>query len=125
MHRWAPARASPSTNASHDRSFSQQATAGAASRIHLDRPGVRDDRPARWAYRSTESLWTIFSKKNPWITESDYVQELRALIAGMAVDPLRELVTVSVFMEGLRTSAARTEVFRVHPTSSVENVNVA
>ncbi|KAI9981181.1 hypothetical protein PInf_010866 [Phytophthora infestans] len=55
----------------------------------------------------------------------DYVQELRTLIAGMAADPLPELVSVTVFMEGLRVSAARTEVFRVHPNSFEEAVNVA
>ncbi|ETN03557.1 hypothetical protein PPTG_15767 [Phytophthora nicotianae INRA-310] len=55
----------------------------------------------------------------------DYVQEVRTLIAGMAADPLPELVTVTVFMEGLRVSAARTEVFRVHPTSFEEAVDVA
>ncbi|ETI35350.1 hypothetical protein F443_18307 [Phytophthora nicotianae P1569] len=54
-----------------------------------------------------------------------YVQELRTLIAGMAADPLPELVTVTVFMEGLRVSAARTEVFRVYPTSLEEAVDVA
>ncbi|GMF58228.1 unnamed protein product [Phytophthora fragariaefolia] len=55
----------------------------------------------------------------------DYVQELRTLIAGMAVDPLPEAVTVTVFMEGLRTGVARTEVFRTHTTSFEEAVNVA
>ncbi|GMF82090.1 unnamed protein product [Phytophthora fragariaefolia] len=55
----------------------------------------------------------------------DYVQELRTLIAGMAVDPLPEAVTVTVFMEGLRTGVSRTEVFRTHPTSFEEAVNVA
>jgi hypothetical protein len=55
----------------------------------------------------------------------DFVQELRTLIAGMAADPLPEVVTVTVFMEGLHTGVARTEVFRVHPTSFEEAVNVA
>ncbi|ETI29890.1 hypothetical protein F443_22989 [Phytophthora nicotianae P1569] len=55
----------------------------------------------------------------------DYVQELRTLIAGMASSPLPEVVAVTVFMEGLRTGAARTEVFRVHPASFEEAVNVA
>ncbi|GMF52682.1 unnamed protein product [Phytophthora fragariaefolia] len=55
----------------------------------------------------------------------DYVQELRTLIAGMAVDPLPEAVTVTVFMEGLRTGVARTEVFRTNPASFEEAVNVA
>ncbi|KAG3027726.1 hypothetical protein PC120_g5285 [Phytophthora cactorum] len=39
--------------------------------------------------------------------------------------PLPEAVTLTVFMEGLRTSAAQTVVFRVHPTSFEEAVNVA
>jgi hypothetical protein len=55
----------------------------------------------------------------------DFVQELRTLIAGMAADPLPEVVTVTVFMERLRTGVARPEVFRVHPTSFEEAVNVA
>ncbi|GMF44512.1 unnamed protein product [Phytophthora fragariaefolia] len=55
----------------------------------------------------------------------DYVQELRTLIAGMAVDPLPEAVTGTVFMEGMRTGVARTEVFRTHPVSFEEAVNVA
>ncbi|GMF21234.1 unnamed protein product [Phytophthora fragariaefolia] len=55
----------------------------------------------------------------------DYVQELRTLIAGTAPGPLSEAVTVTVFMEGLRTGVARTEVFRTHPTSFKEDVNVA
>ncbi|KAG3244228.1 hypothetical protein PI124_g11010 [Phytophthora idaei] len=55
----------------------------------------------------------------------DYVQELRTLIAGTAADPLPEAVTLTVFMEGLRTSVARTEVFRVHPSSFEEAVSVA
>jgi len=53
------------------------------------------------------------------------LQELRTLIAGMTADPLPEVVTVTVFMEGLRTGVARTEVFRVHSTSFEEAVNVA
>ncbi|KAG2787000.1 hypothetical protein PC129_g6267 [Phytophthora cactorum] len=55
----------------------------------------------------------------------DYVQELRTLIAGTAADPLPEAVTLTVFIEGLRTSADRTEVFRVHSTSFEEPVSVA
>nr|CAI72331.1 putative polyprotein [Phytophthora infestans] len=53
-----------------------------------------------------------------------YVQELRTLIAGKAADPLPELVSVTVFMEGLRVRAARTEVFRVHPNAFGEAVDV-
>ncbi|GMF63156.1 unnamed protein product [Phytophthora fragariaefolia] len=55
----------------------------------------------------------------------DYVQELGTLIAGMTLDPLPEAVTVTVFMDGLRTGVARTEVFRTHPTAFEEAVNVA
>ena len=55
----------------------------------------------------------------------DYVQELRTLIAGMFADPLPEAVTVTVFMEGLRTGVARTEVFRSRPSSFEEAVDMA
>ncbi|GMF23841.1 unnamed protein product [Phytophthora fragariaefolia] len=43
----------------------------------------------------------------------------------MTVDPLPEAVTMTVFMEGLRTGVARTEVFRTDPTSFEEAMNVA
>ncbi|KAG3066804.1 hypothetical protein PI124_g16260 [Phytophthora idaei] len=55
----------------------------------------------------------------------DYVQALRTLVAETAADPLPEAVTLTVFMEGLRTNAARTEVFRVHPSSFEKAVSVA
>ena len=55
----------------------------------------------------------------------DNVQELRTLIAGMASDPLDEAVTTTIFMEGLRPGCARTEVFRMHPTSFEEAVDIA
>ncbi|KAG2979438.1 hypothetical protein PC119_g21471 [Phytophthora cactorum] len=55
----------------------------------------------------------------------NYLQELRTLIAATAADPLPEAVTLTVFMEGLCTSAARTEVFRVHPSSFEKAVSVA
>ena len=42
---------------------------------------------------------------------TDYVQELRTLMAAVQSDLLPENVYVTVFMEGLRTGAARTEVF--------------
>ena len=56
---------------------------------------------------------------------TDYVQELRTLIAAMQIDPLPEVVCVTVFMEGLRTGVSRTEVFRVHPSTFYEAVTVA
>ena len=48
---------------------------------------------------------------------TDYVQELRTLMAAMQSDPRSETVYVTVFMEGLRTGVARTEGFRVHPST--------
>ena len=56
---------------------------------------------------------------------TDYVQELRALLAAIQLDPLPEAVRVTIFMEGLRTGVARTEVFRVHPSTFEEAVDVA
>ncbi|OWY95013.1 Gag Polyprotein, partial [Phytophthora megakarya] len=55
----------------------------------------------------------------------NFVQGLRTLIAGMFADPLPEAVTTTVFMDGLRTSVARTEVFRSRPGSFEEAVAVA
>ena len=56
---------------------------------------------------------------------TDYVQELRTLMDAMQSDRLPETVYVTVFMEGLRTGLARTEVFRVHPYTFEEAVRVA
>ena len=39
--------------------------------------------------------------------------------------PLPEMVLVTIFMEGLRTGVARTEVFRVYPTSLEAAVDIA
>ena len=55
----------------------------------------------------------------------DYVQKLRTLIAAMQIDPLTEMDLVNSFMEGLLTGVARSEVFRVHPTSFDAAVNIA
>ncbi|GMF63559.1 unnamed protein product [Phytophthora fragariaefolia] len=78
--------------------------------------------PPNQAYRVRSRFLATRQGKKELV---DYVQELRTLIAGMAVDPLPEAVTVTVFLEGLRTGVARTEVFRTHPTSFEEAVNVA
>ena len=43
----------------------------------------------------------------------------------MQLDPLPEMVLITIFMEGLRTGVARTEVFRVHPTSFDAAVDIA
>ena len=48
---------------------------------------------------------------------SDYVQELKTLIAALQLDPLPEMDLITIFMESLHTGVAQTEVFRVHPTS--------
>ena len=53
------------------------------------------------------------------------VQELRTLIAAMQLHPFPEMVLVTIFMEGLRMGVARTEVFRVHPTSFEADVDIA
>uniref|UniRef100_M4C3W2 Uncharacterized protein n=1 Tax=Hyaloperonospora arabidopsidis (strain Emoy2) TaxID=559515 RepID=M4C3W2_HYAAE len=43
----------------------------------------------------------------------------------MQSNPLPEAVHVTIFMEGLRTGVARTEVFRVHPSTFEEAVRIA
>ncbi|GMF40303.1 unnamed protein product [Phytophthora fragariaefolia] len=78
--------------------------------------------PPNQAYRVRSRFLATRQGKKELV---DYVQELRTLIASMAVDPLPEAVTVTVFMEGLPTGMARTEVFRTHPASMEEAVNVA
>ncbi|GMF44473.1 unnamed protein product [Phytophthora fragariaefolia] len=78
--------------------------------------------PSNQAYRVRSRFLATRKGKKELV---DYVQKLRTLIAGMAVDPLPGAVTVTVFMECLRTGVARTEVFRTHPTSFEEAVNVA
>eukprot|EP00644_Phytophthora_capsici_P010107 jgi/Phyca11/50654/gw1.41.308.1 len=83
---------------------------------------VRVFAPPNQAYRIRSKFLATRQGKKELM---DYVQELRTLIAGMASSPLPEAVAVTVFMEGLRTGAARTEVFRVHPASFEEAVNVA
>ena len=55
----------------------------------------------------------------------DLVQDSRTLIAALRVDPLTEMVCVTIFMKGMRTVTARTEGLRVHPFEFGEAVNVA
>ena len=43
----------------------------------------------------------------------------------MQLNPLPEEVCVIIFMEGLQNSVARTEVFRVHPTTYETAVEIA
>ena len=78
--------------------------------------------PPNQAYRvRSRFLSARQGKKEP----SDCVQELRTLIAAMQLDSLPEMVLVTIFMEGLRTGVARTEVFRVHLTSFEAAVDIA
>ncbi|KAE8959506.1 hypothetical protein PF011_g30407 [Phytophthora fragariae] len=78
--------------------------------------------PPNHAYRVRSKFLATRQGKKELV---DYVHELRTLIAGMFADPLPESVTVTVFMDGLRTGVARTEVFRNRPTSFEEVVAVA
>ena len=55
----------------------------------------------------------------------DYVQELRVLVARMASDPLPEAVKATVFMEGLRPGPAKTQLFRMNPSSLEDAMEVA
>uniref|UniRef100_A0AAV1TYQ4 Uncharacterized protein n=1 Tax=Peronospora matthiolae TaxID=2874970 RepID=A0AAV1TYQ4_9STRA len=43
----------------------------------------------------------------------------------MQLDPLPEQVRVTFFMEGVRTGFARTEAFRIHPSTLEEDVDIA
>uniref|UniRef100_A0AAV1T3J5 Retrotransposon gag domain-containing protein n=1 Tax=Peronospora matthiolae TaxID=2874970 RepID=A0AAV1T3J5_9STRA len=56
---------------------------------------------------------------------SDYVQELRTLMAAMQSDALPEAVHVTIFTEGLSSGIVRTEVFRVHPSTFEKAVGIA
>ena len=66
--------------------------------------------PPNQAYRVRSRFLSTRQGKNEL---TDYVQELRTLMAAMQSGPLPEVVHVTIFMEGLRTGVARTEVFRV------------
>ncbi|POM72290.1 LOW QUALITY PROTEIN: Hypothetical protein PHPALM_11019 [Phytophthora palmivora] len=79
-------------------------------------------RPPNHAYRVRSRFLACRQGKKELL---DYVQELRTLIAGMFADPLPEVVTNMVLMDGLRTGVARTEVFRSRPSSFEEAVAVA
>ena len=78
--------------------------------------------PPNQAYRVRSRSLSTRQGKNEL---TYYVQELRTIMAAMQSDPLPEAVHVTIFMEGLRTGVARTEVFRVHPSTFEEAVRIA
>uniref|UniRef100_A0AAV1T1N7 Retrotransposon gag domain-containing protein n=1 Tax=Peronospora matthiolae TaxID=2874970 RepID=A0AAV1T1N7_9STRA len=78
--------------------------------------------PPNQAYRVRSRFLSTRQGKNEL---SDYVQELRTLMAAVQSDPLPEAVHVTIFMEGLRTGIARIEVFRDHPSTFEEAVRIA
>lgn len=58
-------------------------------------------------------------------TLQDYVMELQNLEAAMAGAPLSEDVKVTVFMDGVRPGAVRTELFRRQPKTFNDAVHIA
>ena len=56
---------------------------------------------------------------------TDYVQELRALMAAMQSNPLPETVYVTVFVKDRSTGVAKTDVSRVHPSAFEEDESIA
>ena len=78
--------------------------------------------PPNQAYRVHSHSLSTRQGKNGL---TDDVQELKALMAAMQSDPLPKTVYVTVFMEGLINGIARTEVFRVHPSTFEEAVSIA
>ena len=71
--------------------------------------------PPNQAYRVRSRFLSTRQGKNEL---TDYVEELRNLMAAMHSNPLPEAVHVTIFMEGLRTGVARTEVFGFTPLHS-------
>ena len=78
--------------------------------------------PPNQAYRVRSRFLSTRQGKNEL---TDYVQELRTLMAAIQSDTLPESVHVTILMEGLRTGVAGTEVFRVHPSTFEEAVKIA
>lgn len=90
--------------------------------VYRTRPLSRVFAPPNQAYCARSRFFASRQGKREL---EDFVQDLRRLIAGMAADPLHEVVTVTIFMEGLRSGVAQTEVFRAHPASFERAVDVA
>ncbi|CEG48403.1 Retrotransposon gag domain [Plasmopara halstedii] len=96
--------------------------AAITSRVELELQLSRVFSPPNQAYRVRARFLAARQGNNELV---DFVQEMRFLITGMAADPLPEAVTMTVFMEGLRTGLARMEVFRVQPSPLEEAEDVA
>ena len=78
--------------------------------------------PPNQAYRVRSRFLSTRQGKNEL---TDYVQELSTLMAAMHSESLPEAVHVTIFMEGLRTGIARTEVFWVQPSTFEVAVRIA
>ncbi|OWZ02989.1 Gag Polyprotein [Phytophthora megakarya] len=55
----------------------------------------------------------------------EYIQEMRVLAASLVGNPLPEHIKVTVFMDGLRVSPARTQLFRAQASTMEEAIQVA
>ena len=78
--------------------------------------------PPNQAYRVRSRFLASHQEKKEL---SDYVQALKPFLVVVQQNPLAEEVKVTIFMEGIRTEVARTEVIRVHPSTYEEAVDVA
>lgn len=55
----------------------------------------------------------------------EYVQELRKLAASMVGEEFSESIKITILMEGMNVGPARTQLFRVNPTSFEEALRIA
>ena len=75
-------------------------------------------------YQSNRVLTHFLSSRHDKKELSDYVQELRTLLADMQLEPLPEAVQVTILTDDLRTGVARTEIFRVHSSTFEKTVDI-
>ena len=55
----------------------------------------------------------------------DYIQDLRGLIADIVHEPVDEATQISVFLNGLRSGAVRTQLFRAYPETLEQAISMA